>query len=153
MAREPENLAEMRRELGAQLTVFRVAAELSQSQLARAVCCDRTNVTHIEKGRSRGDERFWTIADELCGAEGALLAAFRVVAAAKEAHEVQVREAQLAESPCTELVWADPEDALGFLGQACSDARTGQVFREYGRAEITGSLENRCCADGQLAAR
>jgi 8-oxo-dGTP diphosphatase len=58
---------------------------------------------------------------------------------------------------CTELVWADPEDlpedALGFLGQACSDARTGQVFREYGRAEITGSLENGCCADGQLAAR
>ena len=98
MAREPENLVEMRRELGAQLTVFRVAAELSQSQLARAVCCDRTNVTHIEKGRSRGDERFWTIADELCGAEGALLAAFRVVAAAKEAHEVQVREAQLAQS-------------------------------------------------------
>jgi DNA-binding XRE family transcriptional regulator len=98
MAREPENLAEMRRGLGAQLTVFRVAAELSQSQLARAACCDRTNVTHIEKGRYRGDERFWTIADELCGAEGALLAAFRVVSAVKEAHEVQVREAQLAES-------------------------------------------------------
>jgi 8-oxo-dGTP diphosphatase len=39
---------------------------------------------------------------------------------------------------CTELVWADPEDLpedpLDFLGQACSDARTRQVFREYGWA-------------------
>lgn len=98
MAREPEDLAEMRRELGAQLTVFRVAAELTQGQLGQAACCDRTNVAHIEKGRSRGDERFWTIADELCGAEGALLAAFHAVSAAKQAHEVRIREAQLAES-------------------------------------------------------
>jgi hypothetical protein len=97
MTREPEDLAEMRRGLGAQLTVFRMAAELTQGQLGRAACCDRTNVAHIEKGRSRGDERFWTIADELCGAEGALLAAFHAVSAAKQAHEVQVREAQLAE--------------------------------------------------------
>jgi hypothetical protein len=50
------------------------------------------------QGRSRGDERFWTIADELCGAEGALLAAFHAVSAAKQAHEVRIREAQLAES-------------------------------------------------------
>jgi hypothetical protein len=98
MAREPEELAEMRRGLGAQLTIFRVAAKLTQGQLGRAACCDRTNVAHIEKGRSRGDERFWTIADELCGAEGSLLAAFHAVSAAKQAHEVQVREAQLAES-------------------------------------------------------
>jgi Helix-turn-helix domain len=48
MAREPEDLAEMRRELGAQLIVFRVAAELTQGQLAQAACCDRTNVAHIE---------------------------------------------------------------------------------------------------------
>ena len=80
-----------------------MAAELTQGQLGQAVCCDRTNcdrtnVAHIEKGRSRGDERFWTIADELCGAEGALLAGFHAVSAAKQAHEVQVREAQLAES-------------------------------------------------------
>ena len=54
-------------------------------------------MAHIEKGRSRGDERFWTIADKLCGAEGALLTAFHAVSAAKQAHEVQVREAQLAE--------------------------------------------------------
>lgn len=53
MAREPEDLAEMRRELGAQLTVFRVAAELTQGQLGQVAWCDRTNVADIEKGRSR----------------------------------------------------------------------------------------------------
>jgi DNA-binding XRE family transcriptional regulator len=98
MAREPEDLAELRRALGSQLAVFRAAAELTQDQIARAAFCDRTTVTHIEKGRARGDERFWTIADELCGAGGALLAAFRAVVAAKQTHEVRIREAQLAES-------------------------------------------------------
>ncbi|MGH3823682.1 MAG: helix-turn-helix domain-containing protein [Pseudonocardiaceae bacterium] len=98
MAREPEDLAEMRRALGSQLAVFRAAAELTQDQIARAAFRDRTTVAHIEKGRDRGDERFWTIADELCGADGALLTAFRAVAAAKQAHEIRIREAQLAES-------------------------------------------------------
>lgn len=98
MAREPDGLAELRRALGAQLAVFRVAAELTQGQVAQATFCDRTTVAHIEKGRSRGDERFWTIADGFCGADGVLLAAFRTVAAAKQAHEVRIREAQLVES-------------------------------------------------------
>ncbi|MGH3516100.1 MAG: NUDIX domain-containing protein [Haloechinothrix sp.] len=37
---------------------------------------------------------------------------------------------------CTELVWADPHqlpaDALDFLGQAWSDAQSGQSLREFG---------------------
>ena len=98
MAREPEDLAEIRRALGAQLAIFRVVAELTQGQVAQAAFCDRTNVAHIEKGRSRGDERLWTVVDELCSADGALLAAFRLLAAAKQAHEVRIRETQLAES-------------------------------------------------------
>lgn len=72
MAREPDELVEMRRVLGAQLAAYRQAAELSQGQLAIAVVIDRTTVAHIEKGRSRADERFWTIADAKCPAEGAL---------------------------------------------------------------------------------
>ncbi|MGH3977320.1 MAG: helix-turn-helix transcriptional regulator, partial [Pseudonocardiaceae bacterium] len=62
MAREPEELVAMRRALGAQLAVCRQAAGLAQGQLARAAFCDRSTVAHIEKGRSRGDERFWTVA-------------------------------------------------------------------------------------------
>ncbi|MDQ3763738.1 MAG: helix-turn-helix domain-containing protein [Actinomycetota bacterium] len=134
MAREPENLAEMRRGLGAQLAVFRAAAELTQGQLARAAFCDRTNVAHIEKGRSRGDERFWTIADELCGADGALLAAFRAVTTVKQAHEVQLREAQLAEcrakAQALRLTLRREVDRLGIAtpaGTVDRDPRPGTV--------------------------
>ncbi|MGH3833654.1 MAG: helix-turn-helix domain-containing protein [Pseudonocardiaceae bacterium] len=101
MSREPEDLAELRRGLGAQLAVYRTAAELTQDQLAKAAFRDRTTVAPIEKGRHRGDERFWRIADDFCGAQGALLAAFHAVAVVQQAHGVQIREAQLAESQAT----------------------------------------------------
>ncbi|MGH3943419.1 MAG: helix-turn-helix domain-containing protein [Pseudonocardiaceae bacterium] len=98
MAREPEELAEMRRALGAQLATFRQAAELTQSQIAKAVFRDRTTVAHTESGRRPGDERFWRVADELCGAAGVLLAAFHAVEATKQEHEAWIRETQLSEA-------------------------------------------------------
>lgn len=98
MAREPEELVEMRRVLGAQLAAFRQAAALSQGQLALSAAVDRTTVAHIEKGRSRGDERFWQIVDRRCRAEGALLAGFHAWQAARQDHEVRTRQAQLAEA-------------------------------------------------------
>lgn len=98
MAREPEELVEMRRVLGAQLAVFRQAAGLAQGQLAKVTFRDRSTVAHIETGRSRGDERFWTAADERCGAGGVLLAGFHAWEAARQDHEVRTREAQLAQA-------------------------------------------------------
>ncbi|MGH3915828.1 MAG: helix-turn-helix domain-containing protein [Pseudonocardiaceae bacterium] len=98
MAEEPEELVEMRRELGGQLAAFRRAADLSQGQLARVTFRDRTSVAHIEKGRSRADERFWKLADDHCKAEGMLLDGFRAWEAARQDHEVQVRKALLAEA-------------------------------------------------------
>ncbi|MGH3772964.1 MAG: helix-turn-helix domain-containing protein [Pseudonocardiaceae bacterium] len=98
MAREPEEIAELRRALGAQLASSRQAAALTQGQLAIPASVDRTTVAHIERGRSRGDQRFWEIADSRCRAGGALLAAFHALEAAKQDHEVHTREAQLAEA-------------------------------------------------------
>ncbi|MGH3857416.1 MAG: hypothetical protein ACRDR6_28815, partial [Pseudonocardiaceae bacterium] len=51
-----------------------------------------------EKGRSRADERFWSIADQRCRADGALLTGFHAWETAKQEHEVRAREAQLAEA-------------------------------------------------------
>ncbi|MGH4006244.1 MAG: helix-turn-helix transcriptional regulator, partial [Pseudonocardiaceae bacterium] len=76
MGREPEELVEMRRVLGAQLAAFRQSAGLTQGQLAKVTFRDRSTVAHIETGRSRADERFWTVADDRCGADGVLLAGF-----------------------------------------------------------------------------
>ncbi len=83
MAREPEPIAELRRALGSQLATFRLAAELTQGQLAKVVICDRTAIVHIEKGRARADECFWRIVDEACGAGGVLLAAYMKLEAVK----------------------------------------------------------------------
>lgn len=98
VAREPEDLVQMRRVLGGQLAAFREAAGLSQGQLAKATFRDRTSVAHIEKGRSRAEERFWKLVDDRCRAQGVLLAGFHAWEAARQDHEVRVREALLAEA-------------------------------------------------------
>lgn len=54
MAREKEAITELRRSLGAQLVIFRLAAELTQGQLAKIVICDRTTIVHVEKGAGQG---------------------------------------------------------------------------------------------------
>lgn len=96
MGREPEQVAELRRSLGVQLATFRQAAELTQGQLAKRVICDRTTIVHIERGRARGDERFWRTVDDACDAGGALLAAYLDLEAAKAEHEQRTREQHLA---------------------------------------------------------
>jgi DNA-binding XRE family transcriptional regulator len=95
MPREPEVIAAMRRSLGDRLATFRQAADLTQGQLAAAVFCDRTTVVHVEKGRTRGDERFWQAVDAACQADGALLTAYHDVQATKNHHEHQTREREL----------------------------------------------------------
>lgn len=96
VARESETLAELRRALGAQLATFRLAANLTQGQLARIAYCDRTTLVHIEKGRARADERFWRAVDDACRADGVLLAAFLELEAAKAGYEHREREQRLA---------------------------------------------------------
>jgi transcriptional regulator with XRE-family HTH domain len=95
MARESAAISELRRSLGAQLATFRQAASLTQGQLAKVAMHDRTTIVHIEKGRSRGDERFWRAADGACDAGGALVAAYLELAAAKAEHERREHEQRL----------------------------------------------------------
>jgi transcriptional regulator with XRE-family HTH domain len=96
MARDPADIAELRRGLGERLAAFRQAAELTQGQLAAAAYLDRTTVSHIEKGRARADEAFWQTADRLSGAGGQLLTAYRELEAAKHASEANIRSTELA---------------------------------------------------------
>lgn len=96
MAREPASIVELRRALGEQLSAFRQGAELTQAQLSRETFCHRTTVAHVEKGRARVDERFWETADRVTNANGALLAAFRQLDAAKTEDELDTRHADVA---------------------------------------------------------
>src|SRR5436309_2046970 len=96
MAREPERIAELRLVLGERLAAFRRAADLTQGGLAELAYCDRTRITHIEKGRARADEQFWKVADQACQANGVLLGAFHELEAAKATHMRRAHEQSVA---------------------------------------------------------
>lgn len=149
MAREPEELTELWRALGAQLITYRVAAKLTQGQLARAGNYHPSAMSHIEKGRAHGTERFWKLADEQCGAQGALLAAFRTVQAAKQEHEVRAEEEQLkqAQAKAATLRFSVTGNAVTagrVAGDECPGTAEDQAMR---RREAIG-LAARLTVDG-----
>jgi transcriptional regulator with XRE-family HTH domain len=96
MAREPADIAELRRALGERLATFRKAADVTQGQLASATYLDRTTISHIEKGRARADEAFWKTADVAIAADGQLLASYRQLEAARQEQEASGRACDLA---------------------------------------------------------
>lgn len=74
MTRQPQYLVEQQRELGRYLAALRKAAGLYQSDIARAVPCHRTTVSHAEAGSQLPDSYFWELADQVTDANGALTA-------------------------------------------------------------------------------
>ncbi|MFY1674083.1 helix-turn-helix domain-containing protein [Plantactinospora sp. WMMB334] len=90
-------VAQARKDLGRQLAAWRDAAELTQVDLARRTCYSRSAVANVEIGRQNISRPFWQQADRLCGAAGALLAAFDQLEAVVRAFQTQtarVREEQ-----------------------------------------------------------
>ncbi len=110
---------------------------MSQGQLAIPTAVDRTTVAHIERGRSRGDERFWKIADKKCHADGALLAGFHAWQAARQDHEVRTREAQLAEARARAELTGGFTAPLAYL--VCLGSLAGKVTAEW-RDQVYGQL-------------
>ena len=98
MSREPLELVACKRALGQQLTALREAAEIGQQQVARRTGYSRSSVAHAEVGRQLLTREFWQTADELLQADGALLASYEQVRAAKQEHEARRREAELAKA-------------------------------------------------------
>lgn len=86
MARPPQYLVEQQRTLGRHLAALREAAGLYQSDIARAVPCHRTTVTHAEAGSQLPDSYFWEVADRVIGANGALISTYDDLIQAKAAH-------------------------------------------------------------------
>lgn len=111
MANEPEQIAAQRRALGAHLADFRIAAGLTQGQLAKAAFCDRTTVVHIEKGRRSADKRFWQAVDAACSAGGTLLAGFVELISAKHAVEQHRHAAAVAHARTRALAAPEPAPA------------------------------------------
>jgi transcriptional regulator with XRE-family HTH domain len=143
-------ITELRRSLGAQLATFRQAAELTQGQLGKVAICDRTTVAHIEKGRVRGDERFWRAVDDACDAGGTLLAAYLELVAAKAEHERREHGQRLA------TVRAKAAELRGQAGRAGEPARrpptrphTGNTAARRFLPEIIGRISDAMLVAGR----
>lgn len=81
-------VAEQRKDLGRQLAGWRAAAGMTQAQLAKRICYSRSTLANAETGRDMSIRGFWCDADDVVGANGALLAAFDQVAAlVRDFHE------------------------------------------------------------------
>ncbi len=74
MAVDRARLEALRRHLGTQLAAYRTAAVVSQPELGQALGRTRSTVSKIEHGVRGMPAALWTIADDVCGAEGALVA-------------------------------------------------------------------------------
>ena len=136
LAAERVRLGLLRRNLGEHLATYRRAAGISQPELSRAMDRTRTTVSKVEHGTRGMPEASWRIADEVCGAEGALIAEYQALAEAEQdyrerwrAHQRQARQA--AAQPAADALRAAPVPSL----MARNHGHTGEC---EGRPEISG---------------
>jgi transcriptional regulator with XRE-family HTH domain len=120
MARQPPELAEQQRALGRHLATLREAAGLYQTDIARAVPCHRTTVTHAEAGSQLPDADFWETADRAVGAHGALIAEYDAFIQARETHKAGQRAARRARARA-ELTKLPSSDELTTRSAATSN--------------------------------
>jgi transcriptional regulator with XRE-family HTH domain/tetratricopeptide (TPR) repeat protein len=84
VAADQAKLEALRRSLGARLATYRTAARVSQPQLGRALGRTRSMISKIEHGTRGLPTALWRIADDLCRAEGVLVAEHSVLAQAEQ---------------------------------------------------------------------
>ncbi|MGH3938535.1 MAG: helix-turn-helix domain-containing protein [Pseudonocardiaceae bacterium] len=98
MIQEPPELTAMRLSLGQQLASLREARGKVQQQIARRTGYSRSSVAKAEAGSQLMSPEFWQKTDELLEAKGALLASYERVRRAKQEHEANAKEAELAKA-------------------------------------------------------
>jgi DNA-binding XRE family transcriptional regulator len=100
LAAEQARLVLLRQHLGAHLAASRRAAAVTQPDLAHALERTRSTVSKVEHGTRAMPEQLWKIADDVCRADGALIAAHtKLVQAERDYRErcrTQRRQARLA---------------------------------------------------------
>ncbi|MGH3694654.1 MAG: helix-turn-helix domain-containing protein [Pseudonocardiaceae bacterium] len=160
MARQPEFLTEQQRALGRYLRALREAANLYQADIARAVPCDRTTVTHAEAGSQLPASDFWEKADQLVGATGALIARYDELVDARTAYLAEQQAKRRTQAQATvEQLTAGPSVKSEQAGHGGSDddspaAPTGEYARQRRKtlklglaAVLTPEILSRVLAD------
>jgi transcriptional regulator with XRE-family HTH domain len=100
LAADRVRLETLRRGLGAHLATYRRAAGVSQPELGQAIGRTRSTVSKIEHGTRGMPGTLWTITDDVCRAEGALVSEHNALVQAEQdyrgrwrAHHRQARQA------------------------------------------------------------
>jgi DNA-binding XRE family transcriptional regulator len=145
MARQPPELTEQQRMLGRHLAALREAAGLYQTDIARAVPCHRTTVTHAEAGSQLPDAHFWETADQVVGANGALIARYDTLIQAKQAHTAnqQAQRRARAQATAQQLHTTPPPKSFG----ASSALDSGAANAALGQLEILRRSLNETITD------
>jgi len=65
MARQPEAVTQLHREVGAALAAYLDASPLTQGDLARVTSYHRSSISHIQAGRQFPERDFWEKAERL----------------------------------------------------------------------------------------
>jgi len=131
MAADRARLDTMRRHLGAQLAEYRTAAVISQPQLGQALGRTRSTISKIEHGVRGMPAQLWTVADDLCGAGGVLVAEHEALAAAEQDYHDrcrsqrrrrQIQQANAQAHRQALSAWPEPGSSPGVLGGSGGDA-------------------------------
>ena len=117
----------MRRSLGAHLALYRMAAGVSQPQLGQVIDRTRSMVSKIEHGRRGMPEELWKITDDVCGAQGALIAEYSTLAQAEQDYRASCRARhrqvqQTAAQAEVDALRASPAPSCAVLPGAGCDA-------------------------------
>ncbi len=88
----------LRRSLGTHLATYRRAAGVSQPQLGQVIGRTRSMVSKIEHGTRGMPETLWKITDDVCGAEGALVAEHSTLVQAEQDCRARRRQVQQAQA-------------------------------------------------------
>jgi transcriptional regulator with XRE-family HTH domain len=106
----------LRSGLGTQLANVRTAAAISRPQLGLALDRTRSFISKVEHGIRRMPTELWKIADELCSAEGVLLAAHAELVRAEQDYRARCRRSRLPLQPTPDAPDAWPlicQDRVG----------------------------------------
>lgn len=119
----------LRRSLGTHLAMYRRAAGVSQPQLGQVIGRTRSTVSKIENGTRGMPEALWKITDDLCGAEGALVAEHSTLVQAERDCRARRREVQRAAARTqAQALAARPASS----GAARQPVRPGHSVAGYG---------------------
>jgi transcriptional regulator with XRE-family HTH domain len=81
----------LRRRLGAHLALYRRAAGVSQPELGQAIGRTRSTVSKIEHGTRTMPQALWTVTDQVCHADGALVAEHHTLAQVEKDYRARHR--------------------------------------------------------------